>query len=64
MRWKDRIVQICANCGAPCPFTWVNGERIWDASKPCEKCGEKKWAAHDVLRNWKTGKLLDGAESD
>ena len=57
----DTIV-ICTACGSTAPYSPPDGRNpygIFHWQQPCPACGANRWAAHDVNRDYKTGRLLD-----
>lgn len=56
------VVMICTKCGALAPYTPPdinNPWGTWHWHQPCTRCGAEQWAAHDVCRDWKSGRRLD-----
>ena len=54
----NKVVVICSKCGGPCPTKIEHGEVtwLWQGTK-CPSCGAEAWAAHDVDRDWRSGRL-------
>lgn len=69
MRGEDtginKVIVICTRCGAMAPHDFPPPGRrwmTWHYDGPCDRCGATTWAAHEVNRDWRTGRLLHDDE--
>jgi len=56
-----KVTVICMVCGTIAPYTapdTSNPYGIFHWHQPCQKCGSEQWGAHDIDRDWQTGRLL------
>lgn len=58
---ESQVIVICTKCGQMAPHDPPNSSNPWGSfhwQQPCLRCGAEVWAAHEVKRDWRTGKLL------
>ena len=56
---KNNIIVVCGTCGNPAKYDWPTAEHpygVYHWDEPC-KCGAQNWIAHEVGRDWLTGRM-------